>query len=117
MPWYLPIDSKRSLLTLESFRTTWLGRGFTRALVYVLETLRVAPKGSVSVSQFLEKGADALVEGGRCASQQREVGLLSLSPKSHSFSAPESPARGPQSSPIPALRWPCSLCCAAAERC
>lgn len=67
VPWYLPIDSRRSLLTLEGFRTTWLGRGFTRVLVYVLETLGVAPKGSVSVSQFLEKGADALVEGGRCA--------------------------------------------------
>lgn len=67
VPWYLPIDAKRSLLTLEGFRTTWLGRGFTRVLVWVLETLGAAPKGSVSVSQFLEKGADALVEGGRCA--------------------------------------------------
>lgn len=65
VPWYLPIDSKRSVLTTEGFRTTWLGRSFTRVLVRVLEMFGLAPKGSVSVSRFLEKGADALVEGGR----------------------------------------------------
>jgi hypothetical protein len=34
--------------------------------VWVLEKFGIAPKGSSEVSGFLETGADALVEGGKC---------------------------------------------------
>jgi sterol 24-C-methyltransferase len=33
--------------------------------VWALETLRIAPKGTMSVSSFLKKGADGLVAGGK----------------------------------------------------
>ena len=66
VPWYKPIDAS-AFISLSSFRTCRLGRALTHYAVYVLETLRIAPKGSVSVSSFLVKGADALVAGGRHA--------------------------------------------------
>ena len=64
IPWYSPIDAA-SFISLTNFRTSRLGRALTHAMVYCLETLRIAPKGSVAVSSFLVKGADALVAGGR----------------------------------------------------
>jgi sterol 24-C-methyltransferase len=33
--------------------------------VYFLETVGIAPKGSMGVSGFLKKGADGLVAGGK----------------------------------------------------
>ena len=64
IPWYEPIDPDRGL-TMNNFRTTRLGRSATHYFVRLLETVRVAPAGSVKVSEFLAKGADALVDGGR----------------------------------------------------
>ena len=37
----------------------------THYFVLALEKMRIAPKGSVNVSTFLKKGADALVDGGK----------------------------------------------------
>mmetsp|Transcript_30095 Transcript_30095/g.75852 ORF Transcript_30095/g.75852 Transcript_30095/m.75852 type:complete len:342 (+) Transcript_30095:83-1108(+) len=63
VPWYEPLDPNR--LSLSSFRTSALGRLFTRNMVWGLEKIGIAPKGSCEVSAFLETGADALVEGGK----------------------------------------------------
>ena len=52
-------------MSLTNFRTTWLGRLITRNLVWWLELLRLAPRGSCQVSNFLEKGADGLCAGGK----------------------------------------------------
>ena len=41
------------------------GRSITNAMTVVLEKLRLAPKGTKQVSDFLNEGADALVAGGR----------------------------------------------------
>jgi len=65
IPWYSTIDSSGSYFSLQNFRTSGFGRALTHAAVYLLETLRLAPPGTVSVSSFLVKGADALVAGGR----------------------------------------------------
>jgi sterol 24-C-methyltransferase len=71
VPWYHPLDCSNSVLTATfsrsggGFRTSRLGRTVTRAAVTVLETLRIAPKGTCEVSAFLEAGADALVAGGK----------------------------------------------------
>ena len=71
IPWYAPLDCSHSALTATfsrsggGFRTSALGRAVTRRAVYVLETLRIAPKGTCAVSAFLEAGADALVAGGK----------------------------------------------------
>jgi sterol 24-C-methyltransferase len=64
VPWYQPIDPNRPL-TLEQFKTTWLGRNITHYAVWLLELLRIAPKGTMSTSSFLKKGADGLVAGGK----------------------------------------------------
>jgi sterol 24-C-methyltransferase len=48
-----------------SFRTSWVGRLLTRNMVWTLELLGIAPKGSSRVSSFLEKAADGLLEGGK----------------------------------------------------
>ena len=71
IPWYAPLDCSHSAITATfsrtggGFRTSALGRAVTRRAVYVLETLRIAPKGTCAVSAFLEAGADALVAGGK----------------------------------------------------
>jgi len=66
--WYEPIDSYRRWSPFRdfwSFKTTIWGRAITHFLVLFLELVRIAPKGSVGVSGFLKKGADALVDGGK----------------------------------------------------
>jgi sterol 24-C-methyltransferase len=60
-PWYLPLTGK---LSLSGFKHTGPGRWLTNKLVRVLETARIAPKGSTAVSSFLNAGAEALVQGG-----------------------------------------------------
>lgn len=60
-PWYLPLTGK---LSLSGFKHTTPGRWLTNKLLRVLETARVAPKGSTAVSSFLNAGAEALVRGG-----------------------------------------------------
>ncbi|KAJ9695820.1 hypothetical protein PVL29_011010 [Vitis rotundifolia] len=63
LPWYLPLDTTQ--FSLSSFRTTAFGRFITRNMVKALEFVRLAPEGSQRVQAFLEKAAEALVEGGR----------------------------------------------------
>mmetsp|Transcript_27116 Transcript_27116/g.88950 ORF Transcript_27116/g.88950 Transcript_27116/m.88950 type:complete len:378 (-) Transcript_27116:1832-2965(-) len=62
-PWWGPLNPSR--LSLMGFRTTAVGRFCTRRLVAFLELTGLAPAGSSRVSAFLEKGGDALVEGGK----------------------------------------------------
>ncbi len=52
-------------LSLHTFKRTTVGRAVTSRLVRVLEALRIAPKGSTAVSDFLNAGANALVKGGK----------------------------------------------------
>ncbi|KAJ9695824.1 hypothetical protein PVL29_011014 [Vitis rotundifolia] len=63
LPWYLPLDTTQ--FSLSSVRTTAFGRFITRNMVKALEFVRLAPEGSQRVQAFLEKAAEALVEGGR----------------------------------------------------
>jgi len=63
IPWYEPLSPNR--IGITSFRTSWVGRLLTRNMVWTLELLGVAPKGSSRVSSFLEKAADGLLEGGK----------------------------------------------------
>jgi len=62
IPWYATLDGSWSI---SGFRMTYLGRCFTHALITVLETVRLAPKGSVEVSRLLNETAIDLCEGGR----------------------------------------------------
>jgi len=61
IPWY---QTLKGGFSLKGFRMTNFGRVCTHALVTTLETLRIAPKGSVRVSALLNATALDLVEGG-----------------------------------------------------
>ncbi|KAG6514434.1 hypothetical protein ZIOFF_024793 [Zingiber officinale] len=63
VPWYLPLDTSRFLIT--SFCLTAFGRFITRTMVKALEFVRISPAGSNRVSSFLEKAAEGLVAAGR----------------------------------------------------
>jgi sterol 24-C-methyltransferase len=62
IPWYETLNGS---FTLSGFRMTWLGRNCTHALVTTLETLGIAPKGTVRVSALLNATAIDLVDGGK----------------------------------------------------
>jgi len=61
IPWYQTLQGSFSP---RGFRMTRLGRMCTHMLVTILETLRIAPKGSIRVSSLLNATALDLVEGG-----------------------------------------------------
>lgn len=59
--WYLPLSDNRDI---RNFRASRIGRAVTQVMVYTLEKIGLAPKGSYEVSNFLEQGAANLVKGG-----------------------------------------------------
>jgi sterol 24-C-methyltransferase len=61
-PWYLPLLGEPTPLGLRRGR---LGRRIARRTIGVLESLRIAPKGSKEVSQMLGRAAEALIAGGQ----------------------------------------------------
>lgn len=65
-PWYAPLKGTYSLQfdQLYRWRMNPLGRMITTNLVYGLETIGFAPKGTTQVSKLLNYAADSLVEGG-----------------------------------------------------
>lgn len=62
IPWYDGLNGKWSL---TGFRMTRTGRALTHVMVWTLELLRIAPKGSVDVSGMLNATADDLVLSGK----------------------------------------------------
>ena len=63
IPWYQPLVG--SGMSLASLRSSRIGRSVTHNGLRVLEALRIAPKGTVHVSETLNLGAAALIEAGR----------------------------------------------------
>jgi len=61
-PWYRALQGRD--LTPGSIPRTPLGRALTNRATRVLEAVRLAPAGTSLVSDFLNAGADRLVEGG-----------------------------------------------------
>ena len=61
-PWYRALQGRD--LSLTSISRTPLGRALTNVALRVGEKLRVVPEGTTAVSTLLNRGADALVEGG-----------------------------------------------------
>ena len=64
IPWY---DTLNGSFTAAGFRMTHIGRCCTHALVWLLEFVMVAPRGSTKVSALLNATALDLVEGGQDA--------------------------------------------------
>lgn len=67
VPWYAPlgVTSIWCYLNPSTFRSTTLGRTLTTTMLYGLEALRLAPKGSVKAAGILEEAAVNLVLGGQ----------------------------------------------------
>ena len=63
IPWYQPFVG--SGLSLAAFRSTKFGRSITTGSLKVLETLRIAPRGSARVAETLNLCAAAMTEAGR----------------------------------------------------
>ena len=63
IPWYQPLIGEG--ISLASFRGSRLGRFLTHNFIRLLEALRIAPKGSVHVSQNLNLCAAAMIESGK----------------------------------------------------
>ncbi len=63
VPWYQPLAG--SGISFASFRSTRVGRFVTHSTLRALETLRIAPRGAVRVSETLNLCASALAEAGR----------------------------------------------------
>ena len=63
IPWYQPLVGTG--LSLASFRSSRIGRRFTHIALRLMEVLRIAPRGSVRVSQTLNLCAVAMAEAGR----------------------------------------------------
>jgi len=61
VPWYYPLQASFSI---EGWKSTTLGRKTTTGLLYVLEFLKIMPKGSVQTAKMLEDGAENLVKAG-----------------------------------------------------
>lgn len=61
--WFHPIDP--DIWRWEMLQTTRAGRTASQYFAWCLEKAGLAPKGTSSVSNFLQKGADGLCEGGR----------------------------------------------------
>ena len=61
-PWYRALQGRD--LSLMSIPRTPVGRALTNLGLRVAERLRVVPEGTTAVSTILNRGADALVEGG-----------------------------------------------------
>ncbi|KAK7737346.1 Delta(24)-sterol C-methyltransferase [Cytospora paraplurivora] len=70
MPWYWPLSGEIKYLQSASdfftiFRMTKLGQFFTHGFAGLMETLRVAPRGTQKTANALSEGADGLVAGAR----------------------------------------------------
>ena len=61
-PWYRSLQGRDFSLT--SIPRTPVGRALTNLALRAAEKLRVVPEGTTAVSTLLNRGADALVEGG-----------------------------------------------------
>ena len=62
-PWYRALQGRD--LRLASIPRTPTGRALTNFVLRIGERMRLVPEGTAAVSTLLNKGADALVEGGK----------------------------------------------------
>ena len=63
IPWYQPLVG--SGLSFASFRSSAAGRRLTHGSLWLLERLRVVPRGTTHVSSVLNLAAASLAEAGR----------------------------------------------------
>ena len=64
IPWYEPLVGSRFSFT--GFRRSAFGRRLTNGFLWLLERLRIMPRGTASVAALLNLSADAHAEAGEC---------------------------------------------------
>jgi sterol 24-C-methyltransferase len=62
-PWMLPLMPSWNPCT-QRFQFNWLGFRMTNAMIYMLELLWLAPKGTVKTQRMLQQAAFGLADGG-----------------------------------------------------
>ena len=62
-PWYWPLHPSNNPFTFR-FQMSDLGKFLTRNMVWVLEGLRLAPKGTTKVQTMLQQGGWGCARGG-----------------------------------------------------
>ena len=62
IPWYEPLVGSR--LSFTGFRRSAFGRKLTNAFLWLLEWLRIMPRGTARVAALLNLSADAHAEAG-----------------------------------------------------
>ncbi|CAF0745749.1 unnamed protein product [Adineta ricciae] len=65
IPWYQPFIGGDSYFSLANFRTTAVGRWFTRNMVWFMEKTKLAAEGTIGTLEILEKAAVGLLRGGQ----------------------------------------------------
>jgi sterol 24-C-methyltransferase len=70
VPWYYPLEGDiRKAQTVWDYlmvwRISWSGQLVTHNVVWILELLRVLPKGTWEVCEQLKTAADSLLKGGQ----------------------------------------------------
>ena len=65
LPWYEPLDGKVSITNPGQFRATPFGRWVTGNIVWGMEKVRLAPKGTYHTQEILQQAGVGLVEGGK----------------------------------------------------
>ena len=63
-PWYLPLAPSWNPLSFR-FQMNWLGSSMIQVMLFFLENLHLAPRGSRKVQAMLQEAAWGLVQGGR----------------------------------------------------
>ena len=64
IPWYQPLVGSGGL-SFAGFRSSSAGRRLTRGSLWLLERLRIVPRGTAQVAAFLNVAGDAFAEAGR----------------------------------------------------
>lgn len=62
--WMLPLMPSWNVFS-QRFQFTWLGYRLTNCMIYLLEALWLAPKGTVKTQRMLQQGAFGLAAGGK----------------------------------------------------
>lgn len=91
IPWYEPLAGG---FNLRNFRTTKIGMLLTTVFCWVFETLRVLPSGTYDTQQFLIRGAQGLVAGGKSETFTPMFFFLARKPENASASPRSAGRRG-----------------------
>ena len=63
-PWYTPLTASWNPIS-QRFQFNWFGSRVTNVAIFLMETLFIAPKGTIDTQKYLQEGAFALRDAGK----------------------------------------------------